>query len=106
MKLTIADVEHVARLARLGLTPMEKERLQEQLSSILDHIEALGEIDTGLIPPTAQVGDQVNVMRADNVRPSLSQTQVLSNAPRQTDGFFEVDAVLGGTEDDDDGTTA
>jgi aspartyl-tRNA(Asn)/glutamyl-tRNA(Gln) amidotransferase subunit C len=106
MKLTIADVEHVARLARLGLTPLEKERLQEQLSSILDHIEALGEIDTGPIPPTAQVGDQVNVMRPDNVRPSLSQTQVLSNAPRQTDGFFEVDAVFGGTEDDDDGATA
>ena len=106
MKLTIADVEHVARLARLGLTTSEKERLQEQLSTILDHIEALDEIDTGVIPPTAYVGDQVNVMRPDDVRPSLTQAQVLNNAPRQTDGFFEVDAVLGGTEDVDDETTA
>lgn len=100
MTLTIDDVEHVAHLARLGLTVSEKERLREQLSTILDHIEALSEIDTSAILPTAQVGDQVNVMRPDDVRPSLAQSQVLENAPRQTDGFFEVDAILGGTEDD------
>ena len=96
MRLTIADVEHVAALARLGLTEPEKERMRDQLSSILEHIEALGEIDTATIPPTAQVLPLTNIMRADDVRPSLPREAVLANAPRQTDGFFEVHTPLGG----------
>ena len=55
MALTIADVEHVAALARLGLSDAEKERLRDQLSSILEHIDALSEVDTDAIPPTASV---------------------------------------------------
>ena len=54
MRLTIEDVEHVAALARLGLTEAEKERMRDQLSGILEHIAALEEIDTAAIPPTAQ----------------------------------------------------
>jgi aspartyl-tRNA(Asn)/glutamyl-tRNA(Gln) amidotransferase subunit C len=96
MRLTIADVEHVAALARLGLTGPEKERLRDQLSSILEHIEALSEIDTAAIPPTAQVLPLTNVMRDDVVRPSLPREALLANAPRQTDGFFEVHTPLGG----------
>ena len=99
MALTLADVEHVATLARLGLTADEKERLREQLSSILEHINALAELDTEAIPPTAQVIEITNVLRDDAARPSLPRDLVLSNAPRQTDGFFEVDAVLGGGEE-------
>lgn len=100
MRLTIADVEHVAALARLGLSDVEKERLRDQLSSILGHINALEELDTTTIPPTAQVLELTNVLRADEVRPSLSPTAVLANAPRQADGFFEVDAILGGGEEE------
>ena len=100
MSLTIADVEHVASLARLGLTDDEKERLRDQLSSILDHISALDEIDTATIPPTAQVIALTNVMRDDVVRPSLPRDAVLVNAPRVADGFFEVHAVLGGGAED------
>ena len=103
MRLTIADVEHVAALARLGLTEDEKERLRDQLSSILGHINALGELDTAAIPPTAQVVALTNVMRADEVRPSLPREAVLANAPRQADGFFEVHAILGGPDEGDDG---
>ena len=103
MRLTIADVEHVAALARLGLTEVEKERLRDQLSSILGHINALGELDTGAIPPTAQVVALTNVMRADEVRPSLPREAVLANAPRQADGFFEVHAILGGPDEGDEG---
>ena len=99
MGLTIADVEHVAALARLGLSEAEKERLQDQLSSILEHIAALGEIDTAAIPPTAQVIALSNVWREDESRPSLPLAAVLANAPRSTDGFFEVDAVLGGDDE-------
>lgn len=99
MRLTVADVEHVARLARLGLSPDERERLVEQLSSILGHIAALDEIDTAAIPPTAQVISLTNVLRADERRPSLDRAALLANAPRQRDGFFEVHAVLGTEEE-------
>lgn len=100
MSLTIEDVEHVAALARLGLTRDEKERLRDQLSSILEHIDALGELDTAAIPPTAQVIALTNVMRDDDVRPSLPREAVLANAPRKTDGFFEVHTPLGGGEEE------
>lgn len=100
MRLTIADVEHVAALARLGLTAEEKERMRDQLSSILGHIEELERLDTAAIPPTAQVITLSNVLREDEVRPSLPQAQVLMNAPRQADGFFEVDSPLGGTDEE------
>lgn len=100
MRLTIADVEHVAALARLGLTDEEKERMRDQLSSILEHINALNELDTEAIPPTAQVLELRNVMRDDVVRPSLPREAVLQNAPRQTEGFFEVHTPLGGADEE------
>lgn len=99
MALTIAEVEHVAALARLGLTDEEKHRLRDQLSAILDSMDLLDELDVAAIPPTAQVVALANVMRDDVARPSLSQAQALGNAPRQRDGFFEVDSPLGGAED-------
>ena len=95
MPLTRAEVEYVAALARLGLNDAEITRLQSQLSSILEHIEAIDRLDTNAIPPTAQVIDMTNVMRTDVVIGSLSREAVLENAPRQADGFFEVHAVLG-----------
>ena len=102
MSLTLADVEHVAALARLGLTDAEKEALREQLSSILEHIAVLNRLDTSDIPPTAQVIALDNVMRDDAVWPSLSQEDALRNAPAARDGFIEVRAVLGGGEGDDE----
>ena len=98
MSLTRADVDHVASLARLGLTDEERDRMQEQLSSILDHIAVLQKIDTERIPPTAQVNDLVNVLRDDVVSPSLPQDKVLRNAPQHRDGFIEVRAVMGDGE--------
>jgi len=98
MSLTTADVEHVARLARLGLSDDETERMREQLSSILEHIAVLQEIDTDRIPPTAQVNALENVLRDDDVRPSLSQETVLAIAPQSRDGFLEVRAVMGDAE--------
>jgi aspartyl-tRNA(Asn)/glutamyl-tRNA(Gln) amidotransferase subunit C len=95
MSLTTADVEHVARLARLGLNDEETERMREQLSSILGHIEVLQQLDTERIPPTAQVNSLTNVLRDDVVRPSLQQGEALANAPLSRAGFIEVRAVLG-----------
>jgi len=100
--LSLAEVEHVAGLARLGLAPDEMERLRDQLSSILGHIDALNRLDTEAISPTAQVLPLTNVLRPDETRPSLSQDAALANAPRAIDGFFAVQAVLGGAGDGDD----
>lgn len=99
MTLTLADVEHVADLARLGLTLEEKERMRQQLSSILEHIAMLNELDTSAIPPTAQVITLTNVMRDDVVCPSLPVEAVLANAPRRSGDFFEVHTPLGGEEE-------
>lgn len=99
MSLTIDDVKHVANLARLGLTDEEAERMRDDLSSILEHIEVLQQVDTGSIPPTAQVNSLTNVLRPDEVRPSLSQDAALANAPLSRDGFIEVKAVLGDAEE-------
>ncbi len=95
MRLTREEVEYVAALARLGLSDVEIIRLQDQLSSILDHIAAINRLDTDAIPPTAQVIAMTNVMRPDVVTASLPREAVLENAPRQADGFFEVHAILG-----------
>lgn len=101
MGLSRQDVEHVAALARLGLTEDEVELLRDQLSSILDHIAVLDRLDTAAIPPTAQVIELANVWRDDAERPSLPRAAVLANAPRQTDGFFEVHAVLGAADEEE-----
>ncbi len=98
MSLTIADVEHVASLARLGLSDDELERMRDQLSSILEHIAVLQEIDTDRIPPTAQVNALSNILRDDVVCPSLAQDAVLANAPQSRDGFLEVRAVMAEAE--------
>jgi aspartyl-tRNA(Asn)/glutamyl-tRNA(Gln) amidotransferase subunit C len=98
MSLTLNDVEHVAALARLGLTDEEKERLLQQLTVILDNIAILNTVDTSSIPPTAQVVELANVLRDDVVEPSLPQDEVIRIAPRSRDGFLEVRAVLGSDE--------
>jgi aspartyl-tRNA(Asn)/glutamyl-tRNA(Gln) amidotransferase subunit C len=100
MPLTREEVEYVAALARLGLSDAEITRLQSQLSSILEHIEAIDRLDTHAIPPTAQVIAMTNVMRPDVVSDSLPREAVLDNAPRKADGFFEVHAILGAPLED------
>jgi aspartyl-tRNA(Asn)/glutamyl-tRNA(Gln) amidotransferase subunit C len=94
MSLTLEDVEHVAQLARLRLSPAELEKMRDQLSNILDHFQMLQQIDVSAVPPTAQVTDLTNVMREDEVRPSLPREQALANAPEQQDGMFRVRAIF------------
>ena len=94
MALTPDDVDHVAALARLGISPQERARFAEQLSGILEHFRALQALNTEDLPPTAPVQDLRNVMRPDVARPSLPQSVALANAPRAEDGFFRVQAVL------------
>ncbi len=94
MKLSLAQVEHIAELARLSLTDKEKALYQEQLSAILEYAERLQALDTTTIPPTDTVLPLRSVMRADEPRPSLSQEDVLANAPEAEAGCFKVQAVL------------
>ena len=94
MALTREEVAHIAELAKLGLTEEEMERFREQLSAILDYAAMLQQLDTAAIPPTASVLDLQNVMRADEVRPSMPRGDVLANAPDVEAGQFRVRAVL------------
>jgi aspartyl-tRNA(Asn)/glutamyl-tRNA(Gln) amidotransferase subunit C len=88
MKITLEDVEKVAKLARLEVSPAEKEAFAKQLSQILTHVETLKQYDTDGIEPTATVLGQVNVFRDDVVQPSLAAEKALANAPeREADGF-------------------
>ncbi len=94
MKITIKEVEHVARLARLELTEEEKERMRAQLDSILSYIDKLNELDTSGVEPTSHVLPMTNVFREDEVRPSLSQEEALANAPDPHDLFLRVPRIL------------
>ncbi|MFC2071141.1 Asp-tRNA(Asn)/Glu-tRNA(Gln) amidotransferase subunit GatC [Chloroflexota bacterium] len=94
MKLSREEVLHIALLARLGLTETEVDKLGEQLSNILENFEVLQQVDTGGISPTAQSIALQNVVSEDEVASSLTQSQVLANAPQKEGEFFRVRAVL------------
>ena len=94
MKLSREEVLHIALLARLGLTETEVDKLSKQLSNILENFEVLQQVDTSDIPPTAQSIALQNVVKDDEVAPSLPQSQVLANAPQKEGDFFRVRAVL------------
>jgi aspartyl-tRNA(Asn)/glutamyl-tRNA(Gln) amidotransferase subunit C len=94
MAISREQVEHVAHLARLGLSDEETDRLQQQLSQILGHMQMIDQLDTSAIPPTAQVIPVSSVMRDDVSRPSLPTEDILKNAPRREGAFFKVPPVL------------
>jgi aspartyl-tRNA(Asn)/glutamyl-tRNA(Gln) amidotransferase subunit C len=93
--LTRADVEHVARLARLALTDDELDALTVELGAILDHADQVRALDTEGVPPTAHPVPLVNVFRADTVRAGLARDEVLAAAPVAEDGRFRVPRILG-----------
>jgi aspartyl-tRNA(Asn)/glutamyl-tRNA(Gln) amidotransferase subunit C len=92
--ITREEVEHVALLARLGLTDAEIDRMQAQLSHILETIAQLRDVDTSAVDPTAQVIELENVMRADEARPGLSREAALANAPQREGTLLRVAEVL------------
>lgn len=94
MKLSREEVLHIARLARLGLTEEDVDKFGEQLSNILENFEILKQVDTTDVPPTAQLIALQNVMRDDDVTPSLAPEDILANAPRREGDCFRVRAVL------------
>ena len=93
-KITPAEVEHLARLARLALTAEEKEKFRGQLSEILGYMAKLDELDVSGLEPLTHPLPIWNVFRKDEAAPGLSREEALRNAPEQKDGFFKVPPVL------------
>lgn len=88
------DVKYVAHLARLQLTPEEEQKIGEQLSQVLGYVEKLKELDVSNVEPTAHAMSLVNVVRPDEVRPSLPHEDAMRNAPAQASGLFIVPKIV------------
>jgi aspartyl-tRNA(Asn)/glutamyl-tRNA(Gln) amidotransferase subunit C len=96
-KVTVEDVERVAELAHLKLTPEESAHMLTDLNAILDYVAELNELDTAGVAPLAQVselGDFASVLRADGMRPSLDRAAVMAQAPESDGVFFKVPRVI------------
>lgn len=96
--VTIKDVEHIAKLARLEFSPEEKEKFTHQLNRILEYVETLNRLDTSGVEPLSHVNDLQNRLREDEVKPGLSPEEALQNAPAKTDRFFKVPKTVKGEE--------
>jgi aspartyl-tRNA(Asn)/glutamyl-tRNA(Gln) amidotransferase subunit C len=94
MKITRAEVEHVARLARLELTGPELDTFTTQMDSILAYVEKLNALDTEGIVPTSHAVPMENAFRADELREPIGVEQALANAPKHVDSFFQVPKVI------------
>ena len=93
-KISMEEVEHVARLARLELGPADKERMRRELDSILSYIDKLRALDTEGVEPTSHAVPLTNVMREDEPRPSFPQAEMLANAPEPAGEFFRVPKII------------
>ena len=94
MNISVADVEHAARLARLELTTGEKELFAGQLGAIIGYVEKLKELDTNGIVPTSHAVPMENAFREDAVQPSIGIAKALANAPASDASFFAVPKVI------------
>ena len=94
MSITVADVEYVARLARLELNPGEKELFAGQMGAIFGYVEKLKELDTEGVVPTSHAVPMENAFRGDVVQPSIGLEKALTNAPKSSGTFFAVPKVI------------
>ena len=94
MKINIAEVEHVARLARLQLSTEEKKLFVGQMDAILGYVEKLGELDVSGILPTSHAVPVENSFRPDLATPSIGVKNALTNAPDRVESFYRVPKVL------------
>ena len=96
-KVTVEEVERVAELANVELTPEESDRMLRDLNAILDYVAELNELDTEGVAPLAQVSELnavATALRRDEVRPSLDRAAVMSQAPETDGAFFKVPKVI------------
>jgi aspartyl-tRNA(Asn)/glutamyl-tRNA(Gln) amidotransferase subunit C len=93
-RISLKDVEHVARLARLELSDADKDRMRRELDGILGYIDKLRALDTDGVEPTSHAVPMTNVMRDDAPCPSFPQTDMLANAPDRSGDFFRVPKII------------
>jgi aspartyl-tRNA(Asn)/glutamyl-tRNA(Gln) amidotransferase subunit C len=93
-KITVDQVRHVARLARLELSSAEEQSLQADLSAILTYVDKLNELDTAKVEPTAQVGEIGTPMREDEITNRPAPEEMLANAPARSGRFFKVPKII------------
>ena len=91
--ITLQDVEHVAKLARLELTEEEKIKFTTQLGDVLKYVDQMNEVDTTGVVPMAHAIDFVNVMREDAVKYEEDKKTLMANAPYEEDGFFRAPKI-------------
>ena len=94
MAITIKDVEHIAKLAKLEFTDAEKEKFTHQLNQILEYMEQMNKLDTSRVEPLSHVIELSNVFRIDEVKQGVSTEEALKNAPSKTEEFFKVPKVI------------
>ncbi len=94
MAISIKDVEHIAKLAKLTFNAEELERFTRELNKIIEYVEKLNELDTSNVEPLSHTTAISNVMREDEVKPSLPVEEVLANAPQREGNFFKVPKVV------------
>ncbi|HLK85168.1 MAG TPA: Asp-tRNA(Asn)/Glu-tRNA(Gln) amidotransferase subunit GatC [Candidatus Binataceae bacterium] len=93
-RISLEQVRHVARLARLALTPAEEQRLQIEMSEMLDYVDKLNQLNTEDVGPTAQVGEPGITTREDEVTNPSAADAMLANAPARDGFFFKVPKII------------
>ena len=94
MKVSLEEVRHVAKLARLSFSPEEEKAMAEDLSKILGYMQQLNELDTSEVPPMSHVLDRVDVFREDKAEHRVTRQEALKNAPDHTEEYFRVPRVI------------
>ncbi|HSX48232.1 MAG TPA: Asp-tRNA(Asn)/Glu-tRNA(Gln) amidotransferase subunit GatC [Candidatus Nanoarchaeia archaeon] len=95
-KISHEEVERIAELAKIALSPEEVDQMSQELSQIVEFVEQLKDVDTSKVEETNQVTGLVDVFRKDEVRPGeTDREKLLHNAPEQQDGYIRVRRVLG-----------
>jgi len=95
MPITLDEVQHIAKLAKLSFPPEELEKMARELDAIVGFVEQLKEVNVEGVPPTSHVLDLSNVFREDEVQSALPVEQVLQNAPARKQDYFSVPKVIG-----------
>jgi aspartyl-tRNA(Asn)/glutamyl-tRNA(Gln) amidotransferase subunit C len=93
-KISMVDLEHIAKLARINLSESEKTTFLPQLESVLEYLDVLKQSNTENVEPTFRVNDQKNVLRKDEIIESFDQKTALSTAFKTKDGYFVVPGTI------------
>lgn len=93
-KISLTEVEHVAKLARIELGVSEKKKFQQQMATILDYVDKINEVDTEKVEPSWQVTGLENVQRADKVAPFMENERLVAAAPDSQEQQVKVKAVF------------